>query len=88
MIAPKNPNPTRNVAVTEIVNERFRNSPRGTIGSATRDSIQTKSTPNASPTSIRPPTSGSVQSRTGGPDLLVRPTRNGPMAAAKAAAPK
>jgi hypothetical protein len=75
------------MAMTETVKARIRNSPSGTIGSATRDSIHTKSTPNASPSSMRPPTSGSLQSRAGGPDLLLRPTRKGAMARVNTTAP-
>ena len=84
--APKKPNAARNIAATEIVKARTRKRLSGTIGSGTRDSIQTKITPKTRPSRIRPPTIGSVQSWVG--DLLVRPTRNGAMARAKTAAPR
>jgi hypothetical protein len=94
MIALKNPNAARNVAATEIVNVRSRNRSSGTIGSRTRDSMNRNTAPRTSPSTIRPPTAGSVQPfATGAPStrcvpvLLVRPMRNVAIAAVNTPAP-
>ena len=86
MTAPKKPNAARDIAITEIVNARIRNSASGTIGSGARDSIRMKITPKTSPIRISPPTDGSVQSRVG--DFCVRPIRKGAIARANTPAPR
>jgi len=84
MIPAKKPNATRNIATTEIENDRLRKSPSGTIGSAARDSTKRKIRPNTSPTMISPPTFGSVHSPV---CLFESPMRNGAIAAVNTAAP-
>jgi hypothetical protein len=81
--AARNPNDARKNAATEIVNERIRNSSSGTIGSrhATR---RPEHQPMIAPSTMSPPTVGSVQSA---PCLLVSPIRMGTSAAVNNAAP-
>ena len=80
----KNPKAARNIALTEIVNVRIRKRLSGTIGSATRDSIQTKIAAKTRPMAMRPPTAGSDHWPV---CLFVRPMRTGAMASAKTSAP-
>ena len=86
MIAAKKPNAARNMAVTEIVNDRMRNRSSGTIGSETRDSTQ-----HEQGAERRRPSDDQPADRRIGPlspvCLFVRPTRNGAMARVKSAAP-
>src|ERR1700704_4121070 len=62
MIAPKKPKPARKTASSETLIDRFRKRLSGRIGSEARDSTHTKTADSASPSRMRPPTCGFVQS--------------------------
>ena len=85
MIEAKNPNEAKNEAAAAAAKVRLRKSSSGMIGSSTFASMKRKSPSSASPSEIRPATSGVANALV---CTLVRPINTGMMPAAKTSAPR